>query len=745
MFTPATWTGTAHNSTSTRAASHITYQPAGVLRAAAGTIMAWVQAASVNGARQYVVDAGGISAEGMYLSIESTGQPRFYYSSSSAAGVTLTAAASVTPRTWVHLAATWGPNGATLYVNGVAAATDATPAGGTVFNAAIAVGRRYSTAANWFNGWLDDLAFANQETAADQIRAIYESDAPVFAETSTWHWRAGRNRMWADSEGMWMLNAAGQPMWGAYGGDELDSGATKTWGGVTLSASDILMGDASRSGYVLWDDSAGTITFAGNGAGLTAINGGNITTGSITATQIATNAITAVKILAGSITADKIDTNAVTADKILAGAVTAAKISVTDLAAVAAKIGNWDLGVVDAYTLSATGIIISSGGSANARIEVGSGDAQAGIYAVTSDSDSVFWAGSSRANRFNSTTPFRVTRTGNLYATAADISGTIKATAGYIGGTTSGWAIGAGQISSGGLEINAGDAGVASIVVGDIGGINSPGDAFDVVFWAGDTHVNRMTAPFRVQDGGTVYADNVYLTGSTAIQGTATVYGSFRAGSSAVRLSTDGQRMVLSNTTGISVPVSSSAIRWFPDIDGTHDYTKNYTGLVGYRHTGDSALDMLHTVFVGSTDAATYDARLVLQAGHQTGSDPATTYSDVLLILTREKGAGAKTINAICDTFNASNNVYVTGNMSAASITDRTPHFDGDGLAALRGVKGRGGNIDHDTLPTFARRQVQTADGKIEEGRDIGAMISILVAAVGQLETRIAALEGRRN
>jgi hypothetical protein len=33
MFTPATWTGTAHNSTSTRAASHVTYQPAGVLRA----------------------------------------------------------------------------------------------------------------------------------------------------------------------------------------------------------------------------------------------------------------------------------------------------------------------------------------------------------------------------------------------------------------------------------------------------------------------------------------------------------------------------------------------------------------------------------------------------------------------------------------------------------------------------------------------------------------------------------------
>jgi len=342
---------------------------------------------------------------------------------------------------------------------------------------------------------------------------------------------------------MWMLNAAGQPMWGAYGGDELDSGATKTWGGVTLSASDILMGDASRSGYVLWDDSAGTITFAGNGAGLTAINGGNITTGSITATQIATNAITAVKILAGSITADKIDTNAVTADKILAGAVTAAKISVTDLAAVAAKIGNWDLGVVDAYTLSATGIIISSGGSANARIEVGSGDAQAGIYAVTSDSDSVFWAGSSRANRFNSTTPFRVTRTGNLYATAADISGTIKATAGYIGGTTSGWAIGTGQITSTGIGLYSGAAGTARLEVGSgtntAGVISGAGAAGDIVMWAGSTYGNRglTSTPFRVQANGAVYSTAATLDNVSIISGTIT---QLRAGAAAVQLGTDG-------------------------------------------------------------------------------------------------------------------------------------------------------------------------------------------------------------
>ena len=161
-----------------------------------------------------------------------------------------------------------------------------------------------------------------------------------------------------------------------------------------------------------------------------------------------------------------------------------------------------------------------------------------------------------------------------------------------------------------------------------------------------------------------------------------------------------------------------------------------------YRHTGVTAVDMLYTSFVGSTDAATYDARMILQAGHQTGSD-SSTYSDTLLVITREKGAGAKTINAICDTFSASNNVYVTGNMSAQSITDRTPHFAGDGLAALRGVRGKGGEIDHTTLPGFARRQVRTREGKQEEGRDLGAMISILVAAVGQLEARLRALEER--
>ena len=147
-------------------------------------------------------------------------------------------------------------------------------------------------------------------------------------------------------------------------------------------------------------------------------------------------------------------------------------------------------------------------------------------------------------------------------------------------------------------------------------------------------------------------------------------------------------------------------------IGGTHDNTKNYTGLVGYRHTTYNTVDMLYTSFVGSTDAATYAARFILQAGHYDGA----TYTDTRLEIVREAGTGGKYVTAYCDTFTASNNVYVTGNMSAQSITDRTPHYDGDGLAALRGVRGKRGQIDHSTLPNFARRQVTRQDGKTEDG-----------------------------
>ena len=136
-------------------------------------------------------------------------------------------------------------------------------------------------------------------------------------------------------------------------------------GGDGSGGFDFAVGNGSN--YLAFDSSAGTLTVAGNGSGLTSINGGNIQTDTITASQIAANAITASELAAGSvtaadiaadtITATEIAASAITATEIAAGAVTAAKISVTDLAAVSANMGA--LTVNNTLTMSTGGVLKS--------------------------------------------------------------------------------------------------------------------------------------------------------------------------------------------------------------------------------------------------------------------------------------------------------------------------------------------------------------------------------------------------
>jgi hypothetical protein len=79
--------------------------------------------------------------------------------------------------------------------------------------------------------------------------------------------------------------------------------------------------------------------------------------------------------------------------------------------------------------------------------------------------------------------------------------------------------------------------------------------------------------------------------------------------------------------------------------------------------------------------------------------------------------------------------VWVAANLSAASFTDRTKGYSGNALKDLAGVRAKDGEVDHDTLPEFAKSD----DG----GRDLGAMISILTVAVQQLAERLDKLEGK--
>lgn len=95
------------------------------------------------------------------------------------------------------------------------------------------------------------------------------------------------------------------------------------------------------------------------------------------------------------------------------------------------------------------------------------------------------------------------------------------------------------------------------------------------------------------------------------------------------------------------------------------------------------------------------------------------------------------------------NNAYFGGNVSAASFTDRTPMFNGDALDSIKRIKGekkQRGLIDHSTLPAFARVRVKgTKRSEEYDGRDIGAMVSVLTVGIQQLVERVETLEEKWN
>jgi len=106
--------------------------------------------------------------------------------------------------------------------------------------------------------------------------------------------------------------------------------------------------------------------------------------------------------------------------------------------------------------------------------------------------------------------PFRVNMSGDLTATSATITGSITSTSGTIGGFT----LGATTLSATNLTLTSGAANTANIAVGtgsDLAGMNSGNSGTDIAFWAGDTHANRATAPFRVNLQGDVTAESITL------------------------------------------------------------------------------------------------------------------------------------------------------------------------------------------------------------------------------------------
>lgn len=243
------WSGTEHASTSSRTAARLSYA-SNNLDYNRGTVMLWANMTAVVSGNQWAFYRNTVGGR-VYI-IKSSSDDKWYGGLGDNAF--LLQGTAVEENTWVHLALTWDGASGAFYVNGElmngAAYSGLSDAATDLF-----VGRPNS-AGSYLNGTIDELVIADRALDADEIRAIYESNAPVFAETSTWHWRSASNKVWADSEGLWAISESGAVL-GLYA-----EAGTKSWGGVTLGTNDLLIGDSNRGGYLHWDDSAATFKLA---------------------------------------------------------------------------------------------------------------------------------------------------------------------------------------------------------------------------------------------------------------------------------------------------------------------------------------------------------------------------------------------------------------------------------------------------------------------------------------------------
>ena len=244
------WSGTAHASSSTRTASRLTQLTAGNIKAEIGTVMAWIKPINVGHAAQVILLANGSTAGQILLRLNASGQLAGTWGTST---VTYTTT-PLTAKVWTHVAMTY--NGATvkLYINGTEV-NSGSSSGFSGMPTTMFIGRTNS-AAQYLNGYLDELAILDRAATADEIRAIYESDAPVFAETSTFQFTAPNQLVWADENGLFVRSSDGAAAFGVVGVDGY------SWGGQAMDSGDLMIGNTSDAN-LLWDLSNGRINIRG--------------------------------------------------------------------------------------------------------------------------------------------------------------------------------------------------------------------------------------------------------------------------------------------------------------------------------------------------------------------------------------------------------------------------------------------------------------------------------------------------
>ncbi|RMD63120.1 hypothetical protein D6833_06010, partial [Candidatus Parcubacteria bacterium] len=191
-----TWSGTAHASTSDRVIAKLSYD-ADVLDANEGTVMLWViplmhlDGTYAGSAPSYadILTLAWIGTGRFNLETDATVsgimRPRWNYDGGPLAGYY---EHNIIATSENHYAFVWSASAGytRLYHNGVLVAENSSFAGWGGDGTVLSFNRENKIPPVL----IDDLAVLSSALDADTIRAIYESGAPVFAESSSWGFRA---------------------------------------------------------------------------------------------------------------------------------------------------------------------------------------------------------------------------------------------------------------------------------------------------------------------------------------------------------------------------------------------------------------------------------------------------------------------------------------------------------------------------------------------------------------------------
>jgi hypothetical protein len=495
-----------------------------------------------------------------------------------------------------------------MYIDGVLNSSGAI---GTWTESTLWVGS-YSLANNNANALFDELVILSRAASADEIRAIYESNAPVFAESSTSFFKSyGPTPVEINEEGLWVEGPTVGAIFGIYG-----ASATKSWGGVSLSEGDVLLGRSPA--YMLWDDSevklkignvsnehinfdGSTISFRNGATTMGSLDGTTWVLGNASApnlvmnassitfrvddspdgnrgylsgsewvigdsgsnnTQITSagiylrNSSTVLTSLVGSTLTLGQVANSNSRIQITSGAISiinrnGSGVDTTAISLLANGAASFTGTVTAAAgTIGGWTLSVSSlvSGSAGTTVGLDSGGTNPAIYAGSATPGSA---------------PFRVTNAGVLTATS---------------GTVGGWTLGSSALSATNISLISGAANTAHLVAGTgatAGGINSANAGADIVFWAGGTHADRATSAFRVTAAGALVATSATITGAiTASSGSITgaltlgASGGIYQGSGTFASPTTGLKIWNDGGTGRIAGYNTGALQWYAGTDG---------------------------------------------------------------------------------------------------------------------------------------------------------------------------------